>query len=1106
MLQKILREKKVFVIISVVILLCCIAIWGKLTAKANAETQNAKAQSVITSQNAIALVSEETLKNMVYSVGNTKEVTYGKFYCRLKYNHVKEIVDAQDSKLVTLEEDKSKDGNLSQSYLNIYRDDNWLLESYREKEWKEDASIYEICHYSKSIDSESVDVYKISKKNVSQKIFVVCYFDEAYLIETDYVFTCGGILDCVDIDEYLVESYRSFLIDGCGRDGEALCVEGIFRDSEQIYEIGPNQSGMEQSINIEFEKEEYLYKNKVIVQQNKEVIQEFSWESNGKYDPWFGDFNNDQYADIALNCMPGVKNDDYCLYLWNEDIKQYEKFQCETNLPYFEVYEDGIKVWYNDTYASKIMVTYKWNGIVLEKVSEKKIFAIVDIYQNLSMKQNAKKMSLIYLDEDSTPELLLLIAGEYKLYTFDDGEVKEIIMPSAEIKANAYGPRHNFEDSDDLMFYWFEYVPYKGLIRVHGGSEEERYDYYLKYENGSFVKKLKTESKDYKWHTYAYEKEVDSKVFLEQMETLGYDELVPCAYLYEDVSSAYENIDRETDTQKVLDDFVSGKNDAMCYVEEITDIPEDGFVMSSFDELYEYMIAGDELWGSLEYTDFDNDGEEELIICGYTGSKMFLDVIGDTVYILLHTGGTADVASVAEIENTRVIERTDLTHGGRQYYEIMQYDACGCLVERFGLLASFEGDHYTESDRFKYNGEVITMEEFEAMVDSIERVDSDTARSFSSKYHIEIDNKIYFRQYSSDSILEGDVLGYYSEVKSAPKRFVSLDEDGKLADVFEDNGYGSIYLLEGRLFSQCMTQDGSRVYSCDLTGKNKTMWSSWEILDQAEDGFLICKTSNDGLAVIDSIEEKIVVEEAVQYQGCFDNIIYYSIQKKDTVELHSVDSEGNKKQIITVSVKDVTSKGSYDSNTINIGGLDVCGEYMAFAAGDYQSYGSYYGGVIALCKLDGIEKTLFYSESSSHSFYNEGKKTAFLYEQDEEVKWEELSVEMLETFKRIPTYGVLDAYHSVSGYIMHSDWKETYLYENEYEELLAEIEKAQKYQYDYHEIKNAEILGNKLFFNIVLEKADPSKDIGWRAYYERVATYEYVKDLGTGEIRLLYVF
>ena len=147
MLQKILREKKVFVIISAVILLSCIAIWGILTAKSNAETKNAKAQSVIISQsiplNTIALVSEETLENRVYSVSNATEVTYGKLYCRLEYNHVKEIVKAQNSKLVTVEEDESKDGNLSQSYLNIYRDDNWLLESYREKEWKEDASIYE---------------------------------------------------------------------------------------------------------------------------------------------------------------------------------------------------------------------------------------------------------------------------------------------------------------------------------------------------------------------------------------------------------------------------------------------------------------------------------------------------------------------------------------------------------------------------------------------------------------------------------------------------------------------------------------------------------------------------------------------------------------------------------------------------------------------------------------------------------------------------------------------------------------------------------------------------------------------------------------------------
>ena len=53
---------------------------------------------------------------------------------------------------------------------------------------------------------------------------------------------------------------------------------------------------------------------------------------------------------------------------------------------------------------------------------------------------------------------------------------------------------------------------------------------------------LKAESTDYTWHTYDAEKEITNEKFLSQLFSLGYDELIPCGYLYETVADAYENI------------------------------------------------------------------------------------------------------------------------------------------------------------------------------------------------------------------------------------------------------------------------------------------------------------------------------------------------------------------------------------------------------------------------------------------------------------------------------------------------------------------------------------------------------------------------------------
>lgn len=345
----------------------------------------------------------------------------------------------------------------------------------------------------------------------------------------------------------------------------------------------------------------------------------------------------------------------------------------------------------------------------------------LDKYTDFFVSENVKRAALIYLDGDSIPELLVLKNGEYILHSFDGSEVKVIAMPGTKIKANAYGMQYNFEDSEFQTFYWFEYAPYKGLIRVHSGTEEERHDYYLKYTNGMFSIELEVRSDSSNtWYTYDSEGEIANEEFLNQLSDLGYDELVPCSYLYENIMAAYENIDVTSDTQTVLNNFVNGEVNALDYVEKISDIPKDAFVMRSYEDFYDDITAGEgDIWGEEEYIDFDNDGEDELIIHGYAGACLFFDVIGDTVYKVLRTGGTADVAYVTVFKEKRVVARTDLTHGGRLSYRIMEFDPCGCLIDWVHLYADFEGARYSEEDKFTYRNHEISMEEFEEIMNSI---------------------------------------------------------------------------------------------------------------------------------------------------------------------------------------------------------------------------------------------------------------------------------------------------------------------------------------------------------------------------------------------------
>lgn len=345
-------------------------------------------------------------------------------------------------------------------------------------------------------------------------------------------------------------------------------------------------------------------------------------------------------------------------------------------------------------------------------------------YSQIIAEMNGGRTALLYLDDDSVPELLLLKDGEYQLYFYDCSEAKSIPLPDAGMKANAYGTRYSVENTEDgeLTFFWFEYVPRKGLVRIHDGDIEKRRDYYLSYEDGVLSVELETDDQGHTWNTYDAKGKITNEEFSDRLVQMGYDSLICCAYLYGDVETAYENIGRVSDTRKALEDFVSGKTDAVEYVESRCEVPEKGFAGRSFAAINEEMTAGEAWWEGVEYVDFDNDGEDELIMHGYAGARLYLDVVGDTVYKVLKTSSTTDVSYAAEMEGKRVVARTDLTHGGRQYYWVMTFDGCGCLTDWFRLSVGYEGADYGAGDSFEYRGRAISMEEFEAIRDIIHRL------------------------------------------------------------------------------------------------------------------------------------------------------------------------------------------------------------------------------------------------------------------------------------------------------------------------------------------------------------------------------------------------
>lgn len=447
--------------------------------------------------------------------------------------------------------------------------------------------------------------------------------------------------------------------------------------------------------------------------------------SNRLYD-WYGkEYNpNEKYSVISES------HKDHLSYYSKAELEllrdeYYARHGMIFDEPEIKLYFEAMS-WYQpsigkDSFDESVFNTIEKENITFlnEKIKEKEMFAA---YDNFTKNKKAESVAFIYFDEDSIPELLLIENSEYHLYTCKNLAIKELPLSDTGLKANVYGPKHDFENAVEETFYWFEYVPYKGLLRIHGEEADARYDYYLRYTDGSFTMELKAGSAEHIWKTYDGEKEIANEEFLKQLSALGYDELTPCAYLYEYVEKAYENIDRISNAEWVLEAFVEGREEAFCSVAQRCDIPKEGFSMRSYDEIYKEITCEEDWWGENEYVDFDNDGQMELILHGYSGARMFFDVIGETVYQLLRTGGTTDFASVSVMEGKYVIERGDFLHANRKYYWIMTYDSCGCLIDYFCLATTYKGDQYTKEDEFFYRNENITMEEFEALRNRIQSI------------------------------------------------------------------------------------------------------------------------------------------------------------------------------------------------------------------------------------------------------------------------------------------------------------------------------------------------------------------------------------------------
>lgn len=162
-----------------------------------------------------------------------------------------------------------------------------------------------------------------------------------------------------------------------------------------------------------------------------------------------------------------------------------------------------------------------------------------------------------------------------------------------------------------------------------------------------------------------------------------------------------ENIDTEMTTEELLDLFINGSISAISSEDSV-------FYITDLD-----MDSGE--WDSYsigERVDLDNDGENELIICGPYGG-IYLDVRNNKVYEFAVGEGDSLVLSYVFYNGSTWIMYSNRMHAGYEAYHIEKFEGADNLVSEMNFHEELvDEDNVEGKEKYTLNGTEISYDEY----------------------------------------------------------------------------------------------------------------------------------------------------------------------------------------------------------------------------------------------------------------------------------------------------------------------------------------------------------------------------------------------------------
>lgn len=419
------------------------------------------------------------------------------------------------------------------------------------------------------------------------------------------------------------------------------------------------------------------------------------------------------------------------------------------------------------------------------------------------------------------------------------------------------------------------------------------------------------------------------------------------------------------------------------------------------------------------------------------------------------------------------------------------------------------------------------------------------------------DDKIYFRQYNAESFMDGALWAEYDYVAEplVPKDLMCMDAQGNITKVGTDYGYGPLYVNDAdgngpRIYSTLLDNDGCyKIYSCDLEGNDLTYLHSdemyLELCGHYEDKLVFlsgyyrvgCVDLNGGLAHISYLGDFYKEE----YLGMNEDGVYYVGHRyTDEADFYICEGsyDGETKVLAEFQIQDIVPDDMLDECTDEEGNLlyfatsyemtdvDVVGDEIYFILEGYAGTGHFpQGGALFILDM-GTKDCKLVSKMSEVIKFNvvaQDGNTWIYYPQagyvDDEYKvWTECfhlegepgTLAPIGADARYDMSEVTQNYYSNGGYDVYttvdaSGYNYVLLTEEEINSLGIDnptIYGESNCDVEWNMVR-AEYVEDKFFFTVEISDRDTEQNVGWRDYYVRRITYDYYKDLSTGEIVLM---